>query len=189
MPTACCFESRAQLGQSIDGDLEADRLRVAAEAHHLGLELGQELVEVDAADAAPGADAGRAVDRDQDRRPVELARDARSGDADDAAMPALAPLDDDRRQLAAIDHAPSRLLDHGLLLGLALAVALVELGGERRRALRIAREQQLERLVGAVQPARGVESRPEPVSRRRWRETAAPRRRRESSARSPSERV
>ncbi len=96
--------------------------------------------------------------------PVELARDARSGDAHHAAMPALAPLDDDRRQLAALDHAASRLLDHGQLLGLSLAVALVELGGERRRALRVAREQQLERLVGAAQPARGVESRPEPVA-------------------------
>src|SRR5262245_21445699 len=104
-------------------------------------------MQMDAADAASRAHGGRAIDRDQDGRTVELAGDARGGDADHAAVPALAPLDHDGRKCRALEHAASRLLHHVELFGLPLAIAFVELGGELRSAVRITREEELERLV------------------------------------------
>ena len=61
---------------------------------------------------------------------MEVAGQPAGGDAQDPGVPAVVPLHQHRRQLAAPVDAPSGLLHHPPLLALALPVQAVELAGQ-----------------------------------------------------------
>jgi hypothetical protein len=139
---------------------EADRLGMAPEPHQAGLPGSQEVVQIDPGDAPPRADRRRTVDREEDRRTMELARQAAGGDADDAAVPVGAPADQDRGQLAP-GVARGAVVDHLPLEGPAGLVRPVESSRELARPRRIAGEQKLERRIGGAEPSGSIEARAE----------------------------
>ena len=102
---------------------------------------------------------------DQDDRAVEALDEARRNDPDHALVPVLAP---DHVAAAALLRLGPRL-DLGdrrsqdpVLDRLPVLVQQLELAGEPLRLLGVGRQQQLERGVGAPEPAGGVDPRREP---------------------------
>ena len=105
--------------------------------------------------------AALAVERDEHDRPVVALGEARGDDPDHARVPALAG-EDVRGALAQLGDLRLGLEQRARLDVPALGVERVELAGDRRRALVVDCQQQLDAGVRALQPAGGVDPRREP---------------------------
>ena len=121
-------------------------------------------VQVVGGDRAAAALAALAVERDQDDGPRVALDEARGDDADHALVPALAG--GHEHAVAALERAAALDLGGGgaqdrVLDALALAVALLELLGQRLRPRARRREQQVERQRRIAEPAGGVDARGE----------------------------
>ncbi len=129
-------------------DAQAGGGAVAAEALEV-LAAGREAgVQVVGRDRAAAALAALAVERDQDDRARVAVDEARGDDADHALVPALAG--GDQHAVAALERAAAlrsrrRGAQDRVLDALALAVAILDLLGQRLGVVARWREQQIER--------------------------------------------
>ena len=129
-------------------DAQAGGGAMAAEALEM-LAAGREArVQVVGGDRAAAALAALAVERDQDDGPRVAIDEARGDDADHALVPALAR--GHEHAVAALERAAALDLGGGgaqdrVLDPLALAIAVLELLGQRLRLAARRREQQVER--------------------------------------------
>ena len=92
---------------------------------------------------------------------MELPREPSGGDSDHAAMPLLAPGQQNARQRVARGEDVAGLPDDAPLLALPLAVQGIELAGETIRLRGIPGQQQPKRKVGVVEPSSRVDPRSE----------------------------
>ena len=116
--------------------------------------------QVEGGDRAPRAGPLVAVQREHHARAVVALGDPRGDDPDDPRVPALAG-QHVGRLLAQLAHLRLGLEEDPRLGVAALGVGVVELVGDRRGALGIVGEHQLEPRVGAVQAPGGVDARRE----------------------------
>ena len=141
-------------------DRAAGRGAVAAVAQQVLGARVEAAEEVEGGDRAPRARPLGAVERDHHARAVVALGDPRGDDADDPGVPALAG-QHVGGLLAELAHLRLGLeQDPGLGVA-ALGVGVVELVGDRRGALGVVGEHELEPGVGAVQAPGGVDARRE----------------------------
>ena len=148
----------AQRSERLLADIDARRLRVAAEFGDVLAARLQRLIDVDAFDGAGGAFQTVAVRDEEDSGAVEFLDEAGRDDADDARVPRLVAEHDDvavgalRRDLllgAAIDLVADLL---------ALEVEGVEAAGEVVDLRLVAGGEQAQRTVRIPHPPRGVDA-------------------------------
>ncbi len=145
-------------------DAEAGGGAVAAEALEVPAAGREARVQVVGRDRAAAALAALAVERDQHDGPRVTVDEARGDDADHALVPALAR--GHEHAVAALERAAALDLGGGgaqdrVLDPLALAVALLDLLGQRLGLVARGREQQVERERGVAEAAGGVDARRE----------------------------
>ena len=122
-------------------------------------------MQVERADAASGAAARVAVERDDHARPVVALDHPRGHDPDHARVPPL-PGEHVRGRLGVLGTGGLGLEQDARLGVLALAVEEVELVGDVGRATLVVGQHELEGGIGPLEPAGGVQARREPEPER-----------------------